>query len=139
MRGNILEAVVGAIVLFVAAFFLYFAYTSNGEKIDDGYELITNFNNVGGLVVGADVKISGVKVGIVKSISVDKDYTARVILLMKPNIKIPVDSVARIATSGLIGNNFIAIDNNVNITVNIVQYSYVNITNNNNSMKQFKV
>ncbi len=110
MRGNILEAVVGAIVLFVAAFFLYFAYTSNGEKIDDGYELITNFNNVGGLVVGADVKISGVKVGIVKSISVDKDYTARVILLMKPNIKIPVDSVARIATSGLIGNNFIAIN-----------------------------
>ncbi len=119
MRGNILEAVVGAIVLFVAAFFLYFAYTSNGEKIDDGYELITNFNNVGGLVVGADVKISGVKVGIVKSISVDKDYTARVILLMKPNIKIPVDSVARIATSGLIGNNFIAI--NVGVEEMIMQ------------------
>ena len=119
MRGNILEAVVGAIVLFIAAFFLYFAYTLNGEKIDDGYELITNFNNVGGLVVGADVKISGVKVGIVKSISVDKDYTARVILLMKPNIKIPVDSVARIATSGLIGNNFIAI--NVGVEEMIMQ------------------
>lgn len=109
MRGNILEAAVGAIVLFVAAFFLYFAYTSNGEKINDGYTVVANFDNVGSLVTGADVKISGVKVGIVKSISVDSDYTACVTLLLKSNIRIPVDSAACIATDGLIGNKFVSI------------------------------
>ena len=110
MRGNILEAVVGAVVLLVAAFFLYFAYTANGEKINNGYELVANFDNIGGLVVGADVKISGVKVGIVAQIAVDKDYTARVVLLIKDNIKIPTDSAACISTDGLIGNKFVSID-----------------------------
>ena len=46
MRGNILESVIGAVVLVVAVFFIYFAYVSSGEKIKEGYVITARFFQV---------------------------------------------------------------------------------------------
>lgn len=109
MKGNILEAVIGAVVLIVASFFIYFAYVSSGEKIKGGYIVTARFDDVSGLSSGSDVKLNGIKVGIIKNLSLDKNYQAKVDLLLKDNIEIPSDSSVSVTTDGLMGNKFIAI------------------------------
>ena len=109
MKGNILESVIGAVVLVVAVFFIYFAYVSSGEKIKEGYVLVARFDDVSGLAAGADVKLNGIKVGIVKSLTLDESYQAKAELLLKDNIKIPTDSSVAITTDGIMGNKFVAI------------------------------
>lgn len=109
MKGNILEAVIGAVVLIVASFFIYFAYVSSGEKIKEGYVLVARFDDVSGLAAGSDVKLNGIKVGIIKSLELDENYQAKLQLLIKDSIKIPSDSSAAVTTDGLMGNKFVNI------------------------------
>lgn len=109
MKGNILEAFIGAIVLIVASFFMYFAYISSGEKIKDGYTLTARFDDVSGITVGSDIKLNGIKVGVVKSLSIDSNYQAKVSLLFKNEVQIPDDSSASITSDGIMGNKFIGI------------------------------
>lgn len=109
MRGNILESVIGAVVLVVAVFFIYFAYVSSGEKIKEGYVVTARFEDVSGLASGADVKMNGIKIGIVKTLKLDENYQAKVELLIKDTIKIPEDSAVAISTDGLMGNKYVAV------------------------------
>ncbi|MDR2667375.1 MAG: MlaD family protein [Holosporales bacterium] len=109
MKGNILEAVIGAVVLVVASFFVYFAYVSSGEKVKDGYILTARFDDASGISVGSDIKLNGIKVGIVKSLALDESYQARATLLIRSDVKVPDDSSAAITTDGIMGNKFIAI------------------------------
>ncbi|MBR1944488.1 MAG: outer membrane lipid asymmetry maintenance protein MlaD [Alphaproteobacteria bacterium] len=110
MKTNVLEVVIGAVVIVAASFFLYFAYVTSGEKIKDGYNIFARFEDVSGLTEGADVKINGIKVGIVNKLSLDKeDYSARADLTIKNEYKIPEDSSLSISTDGLMGNKFISI------------------------------
>ena len=109
MRGNILESVIGAVVLVVAVFFIYFAYVSSGEKIKEGYVITARFDDVSGLAAGADVKLNGIKVGIVKNLKLDENYQAKVELLIKAGITIPVDSSVAVSTDGIMGNKFVSV------------------------------
>lgn len=109
MKGNLLEAVIGAVVLVVAGFFIYFAYVSSGEKIKEGYVVSARFDDVSGLVAGADVKLNGIKVGIVKSLNLDENYQAKAELLIKQGVNIPTDSSVSVTTDGIMGNKFAAI------------------------------
>ncbi|MBQ2175789.1 MAG: outer membrane lipid asymmetry maintenance protein MlaD [Alphaproteobacteria bacterium] len=109
MKGNVLESVIGAVVLVIAAFCVYFAYTSSGEKIKGGYILTARFDDVSGLTNGSDVKLNGIKVGIVRSLKLDDNYQAKVELLLRDEIKIPSDSSVSVTTDGLMGNKFVAI------------------------------
>ena len=109
MKGNVLESVIGAVVLVIAVFFVYFAYNSSGEKIKEGYVLTARFDDVSGLTNGSDVKLNGIKVGIVKSLKLDDNYQAKVELLIHNKIKIPSDSSVSVTTDGIMGNKFVAI------------------------------
>ena len=109
MKGNVLESVIGAVVLVIAAFCVYFAYISSGEKIKGGYILTARFDDVSGLTNGSDVKLNGIKVGIVRSLKLDDNYQAKVELLLRDEIKIPSDSSVSVTTDGLMGNKFVAI------------------------------
>ena len=109
MKGNVLESVIGAVVLVIAVFCVYFAYVSSGEKIKGGYVLTARFDDVSGLANGSDVKLNGIKVGIVKNLKLDDNYQAKVELLIRDEIKIPTDSSVSVTTDGLMGNKFIAI------------------------------
>ncbi len=74
-----------------------------------GTLLCAKFTNIGGLKEGASVEIAGVEIGRVKSITLDKDYQAKVMLLIKPGIKIQEDAIAAVKTKGLIGEKYVEI------------------------------
>ncbi|MDR2458818.1 MAG: MlaD family protein [Holosporales bacterium] len=109
MNGNMLEAVIGAVVLIVAAASVYIAYTSSGRDTSGGYVLVAKFGNAGGVSEGSDVKMSGIKIGVVKKLEIDEQYQARAELLIKDGVAIPNDSSAVITSDGILGNKFISI------------------------------
>ena len=105
------ETIMGILVLAVAALFCYFAYNVSDLQVVKGYNVTAKFLKVGGLNVGSDVRINGIKIGTVVSQKLDdEDYTADVEISVAQNIKLPVDSIASIEADGLIGNKFIKID-----------------------------
>lgn len=111
MGRNLIETVMGAVVLAVAAFFLVFAYTHADLGQVKGYELTTHFAGAGGLTSGADVRINGIKVGTVSSNSLDPDtYNAVVKLTVMSDIKLPTDTVAVVAADGLLGGKFLKLE-----------------------------
>lgn len=81
------------------------AYTGPG-----GLKLSGSFDEIGGLSVRAPVTIAGVKVGQVSSIDLDEDLRARVVLDVDASLELPVDTAAGIRTSGLLGDQFIALE-----------------------------
>lgn len=110
MRVNMVEAVMGAIVLIIASFFLVFAYTTGKGGVYTGYPLSAKFDRIDGLSVGNDIRISGVKVGSVISIDIDpKTYLAQVIFTVRNGLALPVDTVAEIASESLMGGKYIAL------------------------------
>ena len=111
MNRNAVETIVGAVVLVVAAVFLFFAYTTTQVNATGGNQYTAQFDRVDGLRDGSDVKISGIKVGTVESQSLDpKTFLATITLNIDPRIKLPDDSVAVIASPGLLGDNFVSIE-----------------------------
>ncbi len=112
MASNAAETLIGAAVLAVAGGFLvYAANTADVSVSGGGYELLADFRAAEGLKVGGDVQISGVKVGSITSVGLnEKNYFAAVRMSMREGVKIPEDSVAKIASEGLLGGAFIAID-----------------------------
>ena len=111
MKRNAVETVMGAVVLVVAALFLFFAYTSSEVRAVSGYELSARFDRVGSLRNGADVRISGIKVGTVLTESLDpKTFLAVVRMTVARTIALPTDTVASISSSGLLGDDFVALE-----------------------------
>src|SRR5260370_16427468 len=47
MTGNVIETVMGAVVLVVAAVFLFFAYTTSQVRAVQGYQVTAQFERVG--------------------------------------------------------------------------------------------
>lgn len=110
MRANIVEAITGAVVLAIAGGFFYFAYSSSGTQIVNGYGLYANFDRIDGLVQGNDVKLSGVKIGDVKRISIDpKTFLAKVDMNIDSSVVLPDDTSAQIVSESLMGGKYIAL------------------------------
>ena len=108
MQRNTLETVMGAIVLLAAAGFVTLAYEAADIKGNGGYEIIAEFGSTGGLSVGDDVRISGIKVGRITEQSLDPiSYSARIAMAIAPEIEIPADSSARITAASLLGGNYL--------------------------------
>src|ERR1700758_4700756 len=71
MRGNVIETVMGAVVLVVAALFLFFAYSTSQMRSVPGYQVNADFEHIDGIHDGSDVRISGIKVGSVLGTALD--------------------------------------------------------------------
>lgn len=111
MNKKPVETIMGIVVIFVAAFFLYFAYQVSDLQVVKGYDINARFLKVGGLNVGSDVRINGIKVGTVIAQNLDpEDYVADVKLSISSNVQLPKDSVVSIVSDGLVGNKFIKIE-----------------------------
>lgn len=79
----------------------------NGET----YVVKASFDNIGGLKPRAPVKSAGVVVGRVVEIGFDpKSYEAVVTLSLAARYQFPKDSGASIMTSGLLGEQYIALE-----------------------------
>lgn len=75
------------------------------------YAVNAHFGNIGGLKVQAPVKSAGVVVGRVSNIHFDsKNYEAVVVLDVNANYPFPTDTSAAIMTSGLLGEQYIALE-----------------------------
>lgn len=74
-----------------------------------GYQVTAVFPKLGGLKVGALVEIAGIEVGRVKSLSLDDNYQARVVLDINKDVKLQDDSIASIKTKGLLGEKYVDI------------------------------
>ena len=110
MRGNVIETVMGAVVLLVAALFLFFAYSSSQLRSVPGYELTADFEHIDGIRDGSDVRISGIKVGSVLGTALDpKTFLATVRMSVPPSVKLPDDTVAEIVSSGLLGDKYLSL------------------------------
>jgi len=111
MNKKPVETIMGIVVLLVAVLFLLFAYRVSDLQVVKGYELSARFFKVGGLNVGSDVRINGIKIGTVTSQKLSsEDYMVDVILSISPEIKLPQDSIVSITSDGLMGNKFIKIE-----------------------------
>jgi phospholipid/cholesterol/gamma-HCH transport system substrate-binding protein len=110
MRGNVIETMIGAVVLVVAALFLFFAYSTSQLRSVHGYELNANFEHIDGIRDGSDVRISGIKVGSVLGTALDpKTFLATVRMSVQPSVKLPDDTVAEIVSSGLLGDKYMSL------------------------------
>ncbi len=73
-----------------------------------GYDVTARFSTSTGLKTGAVLEIAGVKVGTVKSITLDsKEYESIVVLNINSKIELTDDTIASIRTAGIIGDRFV--------------------------------
>ncbi len=111
MRRNAIETVMGAVVLLVAGGFVFFAYDMAQVKAVEGYEVTALFYKIGGLNEGSDVRISGIKVGTVIDHRLDSEsFDARVRMTITREVKLPLDTVASIASEGLLGGKYVRLE-----------------------------
>lgn len=111
MKKNPIETILGLFVLIFTGVFLFFAASRVDVKTVQGYQVSANFLKTGGLAVGSDVRISGIKVGTVMATKLDNDtYTADVILNIDSKIKLPIDTVAVIADAGIMGDKYVRLE-----------------------------
>lgn len=109
------EVGVGLLVLLTLVSMVFIALkVSNFSAIQDrpSYQLEALFSNVGGLTPRAPVKVSGVTIGRVTSISIEPvSYRAKVVMDIYQNYAdLPVDSSASILTSGLLGSQYVGVE-----------------------------
>jgi phospholipid/cholesterol/gamma-HCH transport system substrate-binding protein len=112
MHRNVLETVMGAVVLLAAAAFLFIIYSTSGVKqASNGYQLIMRLDQGGSLAPGTDVRAAGIKVGsVVKQEFDDKNFQAVITLDIDPKVKLPIDSSANADQDGLLGNPYVSLE-----------------------------
>ncbi|VAW15387.1 Phospholipid ABC transporter substrate-binding protein MlaD [hydrothermal vent metagenome] len=112
MKNDVVETIVGAVVITLAVVFFIFAYKTAGiGTASGGYTINAVFGSVDGISVGTDVRISGVKVGSVTEQKLDpKTFQATLVLAIAPEIRLPEDSSAKITSEGLLGGNYVSVD-----------------------------
>jgi phospholipid/cholesterol/gamma-HCH transport system substrate-binding protein len=109
MVENKLEIVAGALVVAAALGFVLIAgkgagYGGQGET----YPLHAAFRSIEGVSLGSDVKLAGVKVGSLTSLTLNpKTYMADAVISINKNIQLPTDSAILISSEGLLGGNYI--------------------------------
>jgi phospholipid/cholesterol/gamma-HCH transport system substrate-binding protein len=111
VRRNPAEVLTGLVVLIAAAGFLIYAIANSGRAaVGAGYPLYAKFNNIAGLATGSDVRLAGVKIGVVDSESVDpKSYLAEVRMTIRHGIQLPKDTSIEVASESLLGGEYLAV------------------------------
>ncbi len=115
MKKSMLELWVGLFVLGGIAAIVLLAFRVDGAsvfEVDSDYKIYADFDNVGGLSIKAPVTIAGVNIGRVTGIQVNMDdFSARVEMSISDRFgSIPIDSSAKILTSGLLGAQYIGLE-----------------------------
>lgn len=87
-------------------------------SVSDGYRIVAEFGNIGGLKARAPVKSAGVVVGRVETIAFDNQtFRAQVTMRIDKRYEFPRDSSVSILTAGLLGEQYVGIDGGGDIEV----------------------
>lgn len=102
---------VGLLVLAGSFFFLAALYLigSKENMFTPGFRIYSKFNDVKGLLVGNNVRFSGINIGTVKELIIENDSTVKVVMNIQEEARkfIKKNTKASIGTDGLIGNKII--------------------------------
>ncbi|MCK9399735.1 MAG: MlaD family protein [Bacteroidales bacterium] len=100
--------IAGGLALFVLAIFII---GKQQNLFNPVFKLTTTFNNVSGLQVGNNIRLSGINVGTVDNVIIINDSTVRVDMLIKEDVKqfIKSDCIVAIGLEGLIGDRLLII------------------------------
>ena len=110
MRRDLAETLAGAVVLAIAGVFLVYVTSFATGTGQDQYELAATFSRADGLTRGSEVRLAGVRVGSVSSITVNpENYLAVARFEIRSDLSIPEDSSAEIRSEGLLGGSFVDI------------------------------
>tara|TARA_B100002051_G_scaffold235884_1_gene236620 strand:+ start:50 stop:496 length:447 start_codon:yes stop_codon:yes gene_type:complete len=112
MKINFLEAFLGFVVLLVTGIFLFYVYVTIDTKMfkSEVFRLYARFENIDGIVAGSKVKLSGVNIGTVKSISLEpENFYAFVAIDFDKKFNFPDDTEASVQLEGLLGGSYISI------------------------------
>lgn len=103
------EVAVGAAVLLIAAGFLFYAGQVTGfTSSSSGYPVTASFRSLEGVSVGTDVRLAGVKIGSVTSVTLNPEtFRADTVLTVQEGIVLPDDTAVVITSEGLLGGNFV--------------------------------
>ena len=107
-----IEFVFGLLILLISIICMFYYSTKVNifNKVDKLY-INSSFFDIGNINIGNDVKIKGVKVGEVSSISLDEEnYVAIITSSINKSFKIPIDSMFKISNNGFIGSPYIEIE-----------------------------
>lgn len=110
MNGNgTRDFVTGLFVLTGLTALAYLSFTVGGLRYngDTGLDVYAVFDQVAGLKPKAPVDIAGVRVGQVRSITLDETFRAKVVLEIDSKLQIPIDSSAAIVTAGILGDRYV--------------------------------
>lgn len=93
----------------IALIFSLYMIGKDTNLFGKNYQLRVHFQNINGLMVGNNIRFSGIQVGSVKSIKILNDTTIEVIMLIEEDMRkfIHKDDLASIGTDGLVGNKLI--------------------------------
>jgi len=109
---NTLETRLGIfITLAVLAAVLILDVVGGTERFQRGYRLHALFGNIQDLKVGDRVKMAGVEIGRVERIGLDEtNNKVRVTMKLRRNVEVRTDSTASIKFTGLMGQNYVAVE-----------------------------
>ena len=112
MKINFLDAFLGLLVLLVTGMFLFYIFITIDTKLfkSDEFQLFARFDNIDGIVTGSKVKLSGVNIGTVKSISLEpENFYALITMNFDKQFNFPDDTEASVQLEGLLGGSYISI------------------------------
>ena len=109
MSENRAEILAGAAVLAAAIGFLVYATGGQGLSAQAGtYPLKASFRSVDGITPGSDVRLAGVKVGSITSLTLNPEtFFADATVAIDTKIQLPTDTAILISSEGLLGGNFV--------------------------------
>ena len=89
---------------------IFITFSIKDEKVAANYTMAkANFNRIDGINVGSDIRMSGIKIGNVFDIKLEKNKPT-IFFNFKKKILIPDDSSISIQTDGLFGEKYVAIE-----------------------------
>jgi phospholipid/cholesterol/gamma-HCH transport system substrate-binding protein len=112
MKDNAVETAIGAVVILIAAAFFIFVYSTTDKATgSSGYRVTAEFDNIGAVNVGTDVRMAGIKVGSVVAQELDPEtYQARLTLAIDPKLKLADDTTAKVSSEGILGAPYISLE-----------------------------
>lgn len=100
-----LLTVMGIVILVAAIIFL-----RGGIRLrEGGYDLKLRIANAQGMTVGAPVLMAGIQIGQVRRVGLTPDRRAEITMRIRESVTIPMGSRFATATSGILGDRFVAI------------------------------